>query len=625
MISNIFQRLHIEVLIEAFQKSFRRFPVSAGAMTLAWLIAIAKNHKIISLSDDMAGRTVLFLTLAALFAMTVQLFFRGSSWREPKVPGIILTGAAVMAAAAFIPAHFTVMQVFLIGALILSLLFSPYLARAGSEDSAWYYNYLNLMTVVFGWISSFVFSLGAVAILASIDYLFEVRIESTLYGDAWLTGSILLFSLYILAQWPESFDYQKEDCAPPTGVYFIANYLLVPLTVVYTVILYAYAAKIAVGWSLPRGNLAYMVTGFGVVGVLTHLAVYPMRENGTRLLQFFYKHFYKVLMVPLMLLAIGIYTRISQYGVTEERYAVLLALVWFSALSTLFTFFPRHAHIKHVPAILCFLFLLASSGPWSARSVSSLSQIGRLETLLTKIGVITSDGRVVKATAEIAFEDKKSISSIVDYLFEHNDLAKIDAWVAPLAEGQQKTKEGQDDCDNRFMSRCYSYNNERVRGILSAWGIDYVSSWQGENNGTSGQFFVQSSFRDRDYNAVMGISGYDYYTRLHVSSHGGAWSQERSYTKGQESLKATFLFSTDGQFTIRLADGREVSVSLKALADELYKQKITMIPDSKSDMATLRREENGIRLETRIATLQGRVKDGKTSVESADLIVLFNP
>ena len=179
------------------------------------------------------------------------------------------------------------------------------------------------------------------------------------------------------------------------GFIFIANYLLVPLCLIYMFILYAYFAKILFQGQLPRGNLAYMVTGFGFIGVLTHLAVYPMRETGTRLLQQFYNHFYTIAIVPILLLAFGLYTRISEYGLTEDRYALVICCLWLSGLSVIYVAYRRLAHIKYIPMILCVLSLIAATGPLSAPWLSVNSQVHQLRIKLTNVGVLDQKGHVV--------------------------------------------------------------------------------------------------------------------------------------------------------------------------------------------------------------------------------------
>ncbi len=57
-------------------------------------------------------------------------------------------------------------------------------------------------------------------------------------------------------------------------------YLLVPLLLIYTAILYAYGAKIAIDGVLPKGQIAMMVLGYGGIGFAAMYLLYPARNVG---------------------------------------------------------------------------------------------------------------------------------------------------------------------------------------------------------------------------------------------------------------------------------------------------------------------------------------------------------
>ncbi len=60
---------------------------------------------------------------------------------------------------------------------------------------------------------------------------------------------------------------------------------LVSPTLAYALILHAYAVKIIVSGSLPKGQVATMVSIFAVAGTGAWLIAWPWRETGTRLLR----------------------------------------------------------------------------------------------------------------------------------------------------------------------------------------------------------------------------------------------------------------------------------------------------------------------------------------------------
>jgi hypothetical protein len=608
-ITAFFKRFHLEELVRILTHSYKRFPLPTFLAIASFLLLIAKAHGMPVLDGDALARTLFFFMQGFLYAVSIQVYAESRGLNSAKTAGLILGGYIVLAISVFFPERLSDTHAITTLALALSVIFAPYVYRKSTEDSFWYYNYLNFITLVMAGISALILCLGFSAIIGSVQYLFEISILRQLYGDLWMFGGSLFIPLYFLSQLPKQFDFEKQQCVTPKGIYFIANYLLVPLCLIYMFVLYAYFLKIVLQWSLPRGNLAYMVTGFGIIGILTHLIVYPMQEGGTRLLREFYQHFYKILVVPIVLLAVGIYTRIDQYGLTEERYMVALCLVWFSGLSALYISSPRKAHIKYVPMTLCILALLAIVGPWSAVSLSTTSQLHRLEALLLKTGIIGIDGKVNKASKDISFDDLKNISSLVDYFAEHDRLDKISAWtLLPQEKAAQK----------------HYYPQQK---IFAAWGIEYVGRWQRNSAKPQNEAFnVSVPSTVQSANDLVRVAPYEYYTYLQAFIPSYGWTQQKIYVEnGKEILNTSFALSRDGNFSLALADGRKVVFPLQPLIEKLYKQKIPHPSEEHVSMMTLHKSENGINILLRIASLNSQLEGGHLVLTGANIAVFFTP
>ena len=306
--------------------------------------------------------------------------------------------------------------------------------RASDSSSVWYFNYQTSVAIFFAGFATLILGAGLSLIMASTGYLFEIKIPQEAYGDVWVMSWGLLFPVYILANISTEFDFEDDSCDFPKGIRFIANYLLAPIMLAYMLILYAYFLKIIVQWELPRGNLGWMITSFGTIGIITRLLAFPIRTSGTRLLILFDKYYFQALIVPILLLAVAIGVRISQYGITEERYAVVLLGIWFSSVVVLTMMKKDDFHIKYIPMILATLALLASIGPWGAVNVSVLSQTSCFESLLEKHGLLMDD-QAVKSKIEIPFAERKRLSSIADYMGESQyRLERIKPWFSSLMD-----------------------------------------------------------------------------------------------------------------------------------------------------------------------------------------------
>ncbi len=591
---------------------------------MLFILTVLHTHAVKILSDEQTGRLTLFLMQGIVFSAAAQIFSESKGLARGKNAALLLGGCGLIALGAWGPEYTYPTSLYVTAALALSLTFAPYIGRAATEDSVWYYNYLNVLTVVMGAISALVFSLGLCAALASIKYLFELHgISDNIYTDFWTAGWFFLLPIFVLAQWADKFDFEKRECSYHKGIYFIANYLTVPLAFTYMFILYAYLGKIGLHWELPRGNLAYMVSGFGTLGILTCLGVYPIRETGTQPLREFYKYFFYILIVPVFLLALGIYTRVHQYGLTEERYALVIAWLWFAGLTALYTLRHSRAHIRHIPMLLALLLLLASGGPWGAYSLSVSSQVGRLGGMLAKAGVIGKNGQVQKAPVQVSFATRKSVSSVMDYLYNHHALGKIDAWTAPFHLKLKKNGAHDGFCAFDLVCDYGSYGSDNVKMIMKAWGIPYTYGFGPPAPNTDFNAYLPAPSEGN----LIKAAPYEYvvYMQPLYCACGENTLRKLVYKEDGQTAQTVTLELTKGDFTLRMADGKKAVFDLQPLAKELYQRNITAVPDDMAQMMVLRAQTDGIKAMLRIQGLNGMVDKDHVTITQLRAVILFTP
>ena len=137
------------------------------------------------------------------------------------------------------------------------------------------------------------------------------------------------------------------------------------------------------------------------------------------------------MIAPVILLVIAIGVRINEYGITEERYIILLCSIWF----TLAIFFSlskyRDRAIKLILITKVLLLIITSIGPWGALEMSSRSQISRLKKLLEQNHVLVND-RILAPSHAISKEDNVKINSIVTYLHSTKKSYRIKIWFSNL-------------------------------------------------------------------------------------------------------------------------------------------------------------------------------------------------
>lgn len=152
--------------------------------------------------------------------------------------------------------------------------------------------------------------------------------------------------------------------------------------VIYAAILYAYIIRILSSWELPKGGVAYTVLGFLCVS----LACYLLRlQVEKRHYEWFYKAFPSLALAPLVLLWIGVFRRIGEYGLTEARVYLLVV----SALMTLFVgmlFSERSRRFQLMALILAASAFLFTYVPGiRAKDFGRRSQQARSEERISEV------------------------------------------------------------------------------------------------------------------------------------------------------------------------------------------------------------------------------------------------
>lgn len=299
--------------------------------------------------------------------------------------------------------------------------------RAGGLYAFWEFNKtLFLRFLLSALFSGVLFGGLAVAILA-VDQLLlgGGAIEEQTYAKLFVLIGSLFNTIFFLAGVPKDFARLEEEREYPKGLKIFAQNLLLPLVVLYMSILYIYAASILLKWEWPQGWIGWLVLSFSVLGILALLLLHPLQKREEfGWMRRFTRWFYVAVLPLIGLLFAAIIRRISEYGITENRYFVILLAFWLAGMA-LYFLFSRRKNIKIIPLSLCIAALLSTYGPWSAVSVSSASQAGRFEGLVEKNSLLT-DGKVdPEKGKKVSEDDKGEMRSILDYLGERDELDRI--------------------------------------------------------------------------------------------------------------------------------------------------------------------------------------------------------
>ncbi len=444
------------------------------------------------------------LKLAFTSILGIPLFFSIAVFNERKDIDltkkflVILLGIAVLVAYYFSVNDISQPQLKILGStrffhlLFCFHLLASFAAYINIDEPNGFYEFNKVLFIRFltSFLFFFVLFIGLTLALTSIDKLLGVHIRGDYYLYLWLIVVFVFHTTFFLADVPKDYDGLDKVKEYSKGLKIFTQYILIPLTLVYFVILYIYAAKMAIVWELPRGWVAILVSGISILGLFSFLLLYPIRDRADNKWVRSYSKFFYIAIIPLVILHLtAVWRRVSDYGITEQRYFIFVLGVWLFAISIYFNF-SKARNIKLIPISLFILAMLTSFGPWGVYSVSENSQVSRLNELLVKNKILVNN-RIEKAKGEVSYKDRKQISSIVKYLFDTHRTDNISEWF----EG------GLDDKKDPYK-------------IVRLMGIDPVQEWQKEST-------EQSRFNYRISTSISPteIAGYKYAVEVALSSN----------------------------------------------------------------------------------------------------------
>jgi hypothetical protein len=424
-------------IIPDLSATLARFPGPAVASLIMCVVAnlaVAEEN----FADDQFYSDALWGGAAAFIASgSAHLFAESRGWTASRNNTFSLLTGLAAAVIFLLHRELGVDRWFSTVGLVLLLMTAAYLRPGASQAAFWLFNLrLGLAAILAGLVTAAACG-GVSAILASLEFLFEIKMHGDLYQHVWSTGVTLLGPIYGLALTPAVLDEEVDldnyrDSLLERGVSVLLTYILIPLVLIYTAILYAYAARIALAWTLPKGQIATLVTLFALAGTAAYLISYPWRSRGTALLRMFRSAWFPLTIIPVVLLVIGTWRRIHDYGITPERYALVAIAAWLIGLIVVFVHRRRSIDIRYIVASFGAVALVTSIGPWGARTLSMTDQFGRLETLLSRHGFLIN-GRIPDTTpppAAMADDERETAGSIVHFLVDREEHERFRPWFA---------------------------------------------------------------------------------------------------------------------------------------------------------------------------------------------------
>lgn len=412
-------------IISVLYKSLKRFPVTIlfSTAVAVMLIIINELQPITSQLETLTKITMTF-ALGIPLSLCIKLFFeRKDSGKLSELIGLYITGGLLLLLYYF----FLLDQLTMVSitrytavslALYLGFLLIPYLPKKEQFE-------MYVIKICTGFFITVIYSavlyLGLAAILLTIDQLLGVHVAGEVYYYTLLFVACVFAPSYFLADIPlKDQQFKQEDYSKVLRVLLL--YIVMPLLTAYTTILYLYFIKIIVIRQWPVGLVSHLVLWYSIIVTIVLFFITPIKDKN-RWANKFSVWMPKIILPLLIMMFISMGIRINAYGVTENRYYVVVLGLWVFGVMLYFSFIKKRANIV-LPVTLALIALVSVFGPLSSYSISTLSQNNRLQAILVRNNML-KEGKIQIAPADISREDKYEISRKLDYFKNSHSLKDV--------------------------------------------------------------------------------------------------------------------------------------------------------------------------------------------------------
>ncbi len=525
-------------LFPDMKKGIGRFPVTVVFSLILFIVAIftiESDFYILPEEDLWIKYLIIAIPLSASVELIREKYLenkRSSFFRITSFFGIFLF---IFLLKIFFKNHFATETINITATiLIFYVLFYliPIIYR--NEDKEKYLQSVvgnQMITIGF----SIVLFLGLSAIVGTIDVLL-INLPNTIYFDNFVFSASIFGVAFFVSRLKEK-DESLKDYNLPKIVEVLICYILIPLILIYTAILYLYFVKIIFTLKMPKGIVSHLVLWYTTFSLFIIIMATPITYKNK--FAKFYKKYFPLISIPLILLALfSINERIFQYGVTENRYLVVILILWL-----LFNMiFIIKADVKWVLISFIFAVLVAIFSPFNLVNVSINSQNKRLERILKKNGIIQNK-KFINKNNELSQRTKNEIMSIIDYFY--NNASEIKRKKIKILE---KTYEKPED----FM---------KVIGVNDSWK-SYENIDIQEKNIVS-----DIALKTDDDIEITKIKGYDYL----IYDFSVSYPLDTNETKEIDNNGYKIILKNENLTIKNIQKNIEIlNINLNKIANEIY-------------------------------------------------------
>lgn len=259
---------------------------------------------------------------------------------------------------------------------------------------------------------------GLMMIILLVSYLFREP-NHKIYLDIMVFSYLIFTTFFMLSFYPDKIENLEKDNTKVLKFLFL--FVAVPLLAIYTLVVYSYFFKILIKMSIPKGEISQLILIHGIITIIVILLIKGSSLINDSVKRKIEKVFCITELPMILMLFIAIFQRTKQYGMTINRYAVIIFGLYLLFIVLYILLFKKNKTFIIMGSFMIVLFF-SIVGPLNIFKIPFYFQEKRLERIL-KQNSIDKNGKSEKAVDEKIKKDIKSIFSYFDK-WENNSLGK---------------------------------------------------------------------------------------------------------------------------------------------------------------------------------------------------------
>jgi Domain of unknown function (DUF4153) len=429
------KNLGLKNIVISSKEILNRFPLPIFCAFLAFILLLLRDHFFIGPTNEIMASKLTRIAMESIAGIamffTFHVLCENKNLDNAKKLGFILLGMCILGVHYYsIPPDFynfqnnyTLRYFSLLLCLHLAVSFSLYYS-ANEIEAFWQYNLYLFIKILLSVSFSIILCLGIGGAMFAIEKLFRFNFAEARYIEMVLGVFLIFNTINFLLNVPRDTHVFEQPKQYNNGLRIFIQYILLPIVSLYAIILAVYICTILYTFKLPNGFVATPILVFSLLGTLAYLLAYPIRESNYYWIKKFCDTFFLAQLPFLILLFVAIFKRISDYGLSENRYFALALGVWILIISA-YIFFSKREHLLVFPLSLCIILVLSSFGNWGMYKLSAKSQYARFINILDKNNFLKNKKLDTKHHKKLDDNNKREVNAIINYLYTHSELSRL--------------------------------------------------------------------------------------------------------------------------------------------------------------------------------------------------------